>query len=211
MDLRVVGGPDSHRVRLDVLACPMPGPAERARVDIAGAALSAIGLAATVYALIESQARLGRPRRRRVAGHRGRGTTGVRGMGTPRPAPLAAARPVHRSATSRAPIWPPHSSTAPSRWPRLRSPSTPKRSRVIAATVAGLVTLPTPSDVVSVRQTHRRPGRPDRTPGFPDDGPGAGRARAAAHPPRPRIQHRHTSAARDDRPGHRYGRSPSHR
>ena len=33
--------------------CPMPGPSERARVDVAGAALSAIGLAATVYALIE--------------------------------------------------------------------------------------------------------------------------------------------------------------
>jgi EmrB/QacA subfamily drug resistance transporter len=33
---------------------PMPGPTERARVDVAGAALSAIGLAATVYALIES-------------------------------------------------------------------------------------------------------------------------------------------------------------
>ena len=32
---------------------PMPGPSERARVDIAGAALSAVGLAATVYALIE--------------------------------------------------------------------------------------------------------------------------------------------------------------
>ena len=32
---------------------PTPGPAERARVDVAGAALSAIGLAATVYALIE--------------------------------------------------------------------------------------------------------------------------------------------------------------
>ena len=35
--------------------CPMPGPAERARVDVAGAALSATGLTATVYALIESQ------------------------------------------------------------------------------------------------------------------------------------------------------------
>src|ERR1700757_1548232 len=35
--------------------CPVPGPAERARVDIAGAALSAIGLGATVYALIESR------------------------------------------------------------------------------------------------------------------------------------------------------------
>jgi EmrB/QacA subfamily drug resistance transporter len=34
---------------------PMPGPAERARVDVAGAALSATGLGATVYALIESQ------------------------------------------------------------------------------------------------------------------------------------------------------------
>ncbi len=34
--------------------CPMPGPAQRARVDIPGAALSATGLAATVYALIES-------------------------------------------------------------------------------------------------------------------------------------------------------------
>jgi MFS family permease len=33
---------------------PIPGPAERARVDVAGAALSAVGLAATVYALIES-------------------------------------------------------------------------------------------------------------------------------------------------------------
>jgi len=31
-----------------------PGPSERARIDVAGAALSAIGLAATVYALIES-------------------------------------------------------------------------------------------------------------------------------------------------------------
>jgi EmrB/QacA subfamily drug resistance transporter len=34
--------------------CPIPGPARRARVDILGAALSATGLAATVYALIES-------------------------------------------------------------------------------------------------------------------------------------------------------------
>jgi EmrB/QacA subfamily drug resistance transporter len=33
---------------------PMPGPSERARVDVAGAALSAVGLTATVYALIES-------------------------------------------------------------------------------------------------------------------------------------------------------------
>jgi EmrB/QacA subfamily drug resistance transporter len=33
--------------------CPMPGPAERARIDVAGFALSAIGLGATVYALIE--------------------------------------------------------------------------------------------------------------------------------------------------------------
>jgi EmrB/QacA subfamily drug resistance transporter len=33
---------------------PRPGPAERPRVDVAGAALSAVGLAATVYALIES-------------------------------------------------------------------------------------------------------------------------------------------------------------
>src|ERR1700761_6186808 len=32
---------------------PTPRPAERARVDIAGAALSGVGLAATVYALIE--------------------------------------------------------------------------------------------------------------------------------------------------------------
>jgi len=31
----------------------MPGPPERARVDVVGAALSAVGLAATVYALIE--------------------------------------------------------------------------------------------------------------------------------------------------------------
>jgi MFS family permease len=31
----------------------MPGPSERPRVDVAGAALSAVGLAATVYALIE--------------------------------------------------------------------------------------------------------------------------------------------------------------
>ena len=37
--------------------CPIPGPSERARVDVAGAALSAAGLAATVYALIESQRR----------------------------------------------------------------------------------------------------------------------------------------------------------
>jgi EmrB/QacA subfamily drug resistance transporter len=37
--------------------CPVPGPAEHARVDLAGAALSAVGLAATVYALIESDGR----------------------------------------------------------------------------------------------------------------------------------------------------------
>jgi EmrB/QacA subfamily drug resistance transporter len=36
---------------------PMPWPAKRPRVDLAGAALSAAGLAATVYALIESQRR----------------------------------------------------------------------------------------------------------------------------------------------------------
>ncbi len=35
--------------------CPMPGPSQRAPVDVAGAALSAIGLTATVWALIESQ------------------------------------------------------------------------------------------------------------------------------------------------------------
>jgi EmrB/QacA subfamily drug resistance transporter len=34
--------------------CPMPRPARRANLDVAGAALSAAGLAATVYALIES-------------------------------------------------------------------------------------------------------------------------------------------------------------
>jgi len=38
---------------------PMPGPSERAPLDIAGAALAAVGLAATVYALIEQ----GRPTR----------------------------------------------------------------------------------------------------------------------------------------------------
>jgi EmrB/QacA subfamily drug resistance transporter len=37
--------------------CPIPAPAERARVDVPGAALSAAGLSATVYALIESQRR----------------------------------------------------------------------------------------------------------------------------------------------------------
>jgi EmrB/QacA subfamily drug resistance transporter len=36
---------------------PMPGPVKHPRVDVAGAALSAVGLAATVYALIESQRR----------------------------------------------------------------------------------------------------------------------------------------------------------
>ena len=36
---------------------PMPGPAKQARLDVVGAALSAVGLAATVYALIESQRR----------------------------------------------------------------------------------------------------------------------------------------------------------
>jgi len=35
----------------------MPGPAEHARVDIGGAVLSAVGLSATVYALIESDRR----------------------------------------------------------------------------------------------------------------------------------------------------------
>jgi len=37
--------------------CPMPGPAKHDRVDAAGAALSAVGLGATVYALIESERR----------------------------------------------------------------------------------------------------------------------------------------------------------
>ncbi|HME17443.1 MAG TPA: MFS transporter [Mycobacterium sp.] len=37
--------------------CPMPGPAEHARVDVVGAALSAVGLSTTVFALIESQRR----------------------------------------------------------------------------------------------------------------------------------------------------------
>jgi len=37
--------------------CPMAGPSEHARVDAAGAALSSVGLGATVYALIESQRR----------------------------------------------------------------------------------------------------------------------------------------------------------
>jgi len=36
---------------------PTPAPAERARVDVAGAVLSATGLGATVYALIEAQQR----------------------------------------------------------------------------------------------------------------------------------------------------------
>jgi EmrB/QacA subfamily drug resistance transporter len=45
---------------------PMPGPPERARIDAAGAALSAVGLAATVYALIEQ-------------GRRGWGDPAVRG------------------------------------------------------------------------------------------------------------------------------------
>src|SRR6201991_3161569 len=37
--------------------CPMPGPSQHARVDFHGATLSALGLTATVYALIESQRR----------------------------------------------------------------------------------------------------------------------------------------------------------
>jgi EmrB/QacA subfamily drug resistance transporter len=37
--------------------CPIPRPTEHARVDVAGAALSAVGLAVTVYAVIESQRR----------------------------------------------------------------------------------------------------------------------------------------------------------
>ena len=37
--------------------CPMPGPSEHARVDFAGAGLSAVGFSTTVYALIESQQR----------------------------------------------------------------------------------------------------------------------------------------------------------
>jgi EmrB/QacA subfamily drug resistance transporter len=37
--------------------CPIPRPTEHARVDVAGAAMSAVGLAVTVYAVIESQRR----------------------------------------------------------------------------------------------------------------------------------------------------------
>jgi EmrB/QacA subfamily drug resistance transporter len=42
-------------VALTFWLCPMPGRVEGARVDAVGMALSALGLAATVYALIESQ------------------------------------------------------------------------------------------------------------------------------------------------------------
>jgi hypothetical protein len=76
----------------------VPGPAEHARVDVAGAALSACGLAATVYALIESQ---------------------QHGWGDPL---VTASLMVgawcrcacSRTATSPAPIWPPRSATVPS-------------------------------------------------------------------------------------------------
>src|SRR3984957_9339623 len=37
--------------------CPIPGPTQRVPVDVVGAALSAVGLGATVYALIESHRR----------------------------------------------------------------------------------------------------------------------------------------------------------
>jgi MFS family permease len=60
---RVLDGLDWHRLCAGAAAggtdrglteLAMPGPCERARVDVAGAALSGVGLAATVYALIES-------------------------------------------------------------------------------------------------------------------------------------------------------------
>ena len=106
---------------------PMPGPCERARVDVAGAALSGVGLAATVYALIESG------RHGWDDSLRGRWWWGSRhcwrssgGSAAPhtrwcRPACL-------RSVTSLQPIWSPRSSTAASRWARWPSLCTYKRS-----------------------------------------------------------------------------------
>ena len=76
---------------------PMPGPSERARVDVAGAALSSVGLAATVYALIESgSTRMGRLPGQGGFGGGGRGIAGVRGMAAPRPPPDGAAALVHQ-------------------------------------------------------------------------------------------------------------------
>ena len=89
----------------------------RARIDVVGAVLAAVGLSATVYALIEVQ-RLGLVQSRRP------GRTGVRSrvpgrlpvVGTSRGESDAAAATCSRSATSPSAIWPPCSST-----PRCRS------------------------------------------------------------------------------------------
>jgi hypothetical protein len=57
MDLCLGAIPMVIAFALTFWLCPMPGPSEQARVDIVGAALSALGLSATVFALIESQRR----------------------------------------------------------------------------------------------------------------------------------------------------------
>ena len=168
---------------------PMPGPAERARVDVAGAALSAVGLAATVYALIESR-RHGwdDPLVERLV------VLGVAALlafvAWERRAPhpmvplgLFTIRNFAGANLATAFVYGGHHDGLACHRP------VPQEVAGYSATVAGLATLPSPDHVVSVRPPRRRHGRTDRTSDFPDDGPGAGRVRAAAHPPR-----RHTDS-----------------
>src|SRR6202453_1650446 len=194
-------------IMVSMVAYPdVPGPAEHARVDVAGAALSAVGLAATVYALIESQQHgwvdplvtaslvVG------VAALLGFVAWEHRAPQPMLPLRLFANRNFAGANLATAFVYGAL---------MLGSLSTALYIQEVAgysAIVAGLITLPTPHPVVAVPPPRRAHGRTDRTEGFSDGGTGAGRVGDAAHPPlSTRIQHRHRPAARQGRAGRRPG------
>ncbi len=136
---------------------PTPGPAERPRVDVVGAALSAVGLAATVYALIESGRHgLERHRDQGGAGGGGRGIAGVRGVAAPSAPPDGAGKPVH---------YPQFRRSQPGHRVRLRRHRpmgsthrpVPHRGRRVLGHRRGPDHLAQPHPVVTLRPRRRRP------------------------------------------------------
>ena len=108
---------------------PMPRPAERAtrrrhRRRVVSGRAGRHGVCTDRI----SAARMERPSRDHIDDLGGRGVAGGRGIGPAAPHPDACRWACSRSATSPVPIWPPRSSTAPSRWACLPPPCTPRRS-----------------------------------------------------------------------------------
>ena len=186
--------------------CPMPGPAEHARIDIGGAALSAVGLSTTVFALIESHRR----------GWTDPFVTACLVVGviallafmawerrTPHPMlPLGVFRVRNFAGANLATAFVYGGLTLASIAIALYTQEVAGYS----ATVAGLATLPTPVLSFLFRQARWHHGRAHWTPRFRHGGPGAGWAGAAAHPSLIPIQHPDRSDAGANRGGHRSGR-----